>query len=87
MGHLTPQAAGLKGVGLVDGGDAMARPAADDVEGPAHDALDLVLVVVHEVAAERALCAVHARAFDVLGALVDTEVDAARGVAGGPEPY
>lgn len=78
MDHLTPQAAGLKDVGLVDGGDAMAGPAAGGVEGPAHDAFNLVLVVVHEVAAERALCAVHACALDVLGALVGTEVDAAR---------
>ena len=81
MSRLAPQAAGLKDVGLVDGDDAMAGPAAGGVESPAHDALDLVLVVVHEVAAERALCAVHAGALDVLGALVSTEVDAARELA------
>ena len=81
MSHLTPQATGLKDVGLVDRSDTMAGPAAGGVEGPAHDALDLVLVVVHEVAAERALRAVHARALDVLGALVGAEVDAARELA------
>ena len=81
MGRFAPQTAGLRDVGPVDGGDTMARPAAGGVEGPAHDALDLILIVVHEVVAEGAPRAVHARVLDVLGALVGAEVDAARKLA------
>ena len=81
VGDLAPQAARLEHVGLVHGDDAVAGTTGGGVEGPADDALHLVLVVVHEVAAEGAGGAVHARAGDVLGALVGAEVDAARQLA------